>query len=825
MIPATLRAMDWPKYLLVTASFLVYLAVAQEQGPQPRQVNSTLCYWDSPRAALMRDTFYIDGGELWWMASMADGTLSPVSDDNPRGVVFQLNFSTPFNTTNDFNFTTAFNTNLNKASGGGSANNIFPQYYDGAMFANDYDWITYGGLYLNTDAYQPQPANQFATYQRYPNGPLTFEPGFKLGTLTGDTTRFITNGATASVPSENLGFYFGGLRSNTSGTIFKAPSNTTVTANVQSTTLITADLSDQGREKWSNDTLPPNIPGRANAELVWVPVGEKGILVAIGGVIYPSFATQKKNNASINALSTATSPTFMTTVSVYDIATKVWYQQNTTGEDHPGQLTQGCTVLASAQDGSSHNIYWYGGYDGLDQTGVLSDDVWVLSIPTFAWVKVNSGNSSHGRAGHRCTKPYPDQMVVVGGYPSLSGVSPGCVQGFIQVFNLTTAQWITSYHPDKWFNYGVPASVVSVIGGSATGSATQTKPSPSGFSNSSMIALFNTKYDTSKIKTWYPYHLAPSNDVNSTTILPSAVPKPSNGTPGYLAPVLGVVLGLIFISLLALAIYLWRRKKYFKPNGTATQSEQGTLDNRRWVTNWLRNSSSPVPVNEKAPTVTTDDTHVPLEYEQERAYLPEVGGTQIVEMADTSRPTELSGGFVPLSTNKTSRGHGTHRSPSTGSHISHTSSVSRESNGSNVRPSISPIPTPRADSPPVGTPVGELPDRQRGFSVISNVSESDRGHLRGISETSVSTDGGVYATPMGIPELEEGGAKATGGARPSAVSPLTPPMAIQEGSDYIGAGSGVSSSGRLGAADTVRGSASVSGNRKSMFEENLDDEK
>lgn len=217
-----------------------------------------------------------------------------------------MNFSTPFNTTGDFNFTTAFITNLTKAAGGGNANNIGPQYYDGAMFANDYDWITYGGLYKNTSAYSAQPENQIATYQRYPNGPKTFASGFILEQLPTGMTRYVTNGASVSIPSEGLGFYFGGLRSASSGPIFKDPStsNIAVRANVQSTTLISVDLSNQGRETWSNDSLPTSVPGRANAELVWVPVGKRGVLVAIGGVIYPSFATAaQKNNASIEAQS------------------------------------------------------------------------------------------------------------------------------------------------------------------------------------------------------------------------------------------------------------------------------------------------------------------------------------------------------------------------------------------------------------------------------------------------------------------------------------------------------------------------------------------
>jgi hypothetical protein len=317
----------------------------------------------------------------------------------------------------------------------------------------------------------------------------------------------------------------------------------------------------------------------------------------------------------------------MSTVAVYDIATQSWYEQPTTG--NPGQLTQGCTVLASAQDGSSHNIYWYGGFDGIHESGNFSDDVWILSIPSFMWMKVSSGVSSHARAGHRCTKPYPDQMFVIGGYTSLTGPIPTCVEGnIIQIFNLSSAEWITSYDPKKWSNYTVPSMIFAMIGGTGTGSATQAAPSPSGFSNSSLTTLFRSPYNSSKITNWYPYAPSPTSSNNRTTILPTPVPK-SGGTPSYLAPVLGVVLGLFFVTLVILAFLLWSRRKIFKQSNNGTQSEAGTMDNRRWVTNWLRAT----PVDAKAPTVTTDDTtSSPYEEDISRTDVPEMADSQVHEM-------------------------------------------------------------------------------------------------------------------------------------------------------------------------------------------------
>lgn len=215
-----------------------------------------------------------------------------------------LNFSSPFSTTQ--NLSDIFTT-LSKAAGGGASNNIGPQYYDGAMFANDYEWYTYGGQLRTTDAFKAPAGNAVAAYQVYPSGPpKDFNKGYILDTLPDGVTRYVTDGAAVSVPSENLGFYFGGLRSATYGPIFylPGPRNQSVNPDQLSTTLIEVDLAKQGGETWNNSTLPTTVPGRANPEIVWIPVSEQGILVAIGGVIFPSYANvNQTNNASATAQS------------------------------------------------------------------------------------------------------------------------------------------------------------------------------------------------------------------------------------------------------------------------------------------------------------------------------------------------------------------------------------------------------------------------------------------------------------------------------------------------------------------------------------------
>jgi hypothetical protein len=338
----------------------------------------------------------------------------------------------------------------------------------------------------------------------------------------------------------------------------------------------------------------------------------------------------------------------MSTVAIYDIATQTWYQQDTTGA--PGALAQGCAVLASARDGSSHNIYWYGGFDGLHLTGDFSDDVWVLSLPSFRWTKVFTGTASHARAGHRCTKPYPDQMMVIGGYGSFSGGQPKCLDGMVQIFNLSSAEWVNSYDPNKWSNYTVPSVVYQMIGGTATGGATRSLPSPSGFTNDTMAALFSATYNTSKVKNWHPYAASPTASESRTTLLPTSVVQ-SSGTSKYLAPALGVIVGFIFLSAIIFSalFWLWRQRR-LSTSRTSADRETAVIENRFCGVRWIRRQ------NEEPPTTATGD--VPGSQEREMPAIPkcEMSGESIVYEMGMLLPLYLGTGAyikqvirVPLS--------------------------------------------------------------------------------------------------------------------------------------------------------------------------------
>jgi hypothetical protein len=184
----------------------------------------------------------------------------------------------------------------------------------------------------------------------------------------------------------------------------------------------------------------------------------------------------------------------MNIIDVYDVASSTWYQQSTSGASPPIRVNP-CAVVAAAPDGSSFNIYMYGGqnlvpYDNQTQYS----DMWILTIPSFTWIEVDMTGQSQppARAGHTCNI-WDGQIVVVGGYV---GTEISCDSPGIYVFNASSLEWSDTFTSlsstssssedpsagegstvlEGSSGYVVPAAVLSVIGGSPLGGATVTTP-------------------------------------------------------------------------------------------------------------------------------------------------------------------------------------------------------------------------------------------------------------------------------------------------------------------------------------------------------------
>ncbi|PGH27591.1 hypothetical protein AJ80_00833 [Polytolypa hystricis UAMH7299] len=283
---------------------------------------------------------------------------------------------------------------------------------------------------------------------------------------------------------------------------------------------------------------------RADGVLVYVPgFGKEGIILGLAGGTNATF-------------------TQMNVIDVYDIANSTWYKQATSGKT-PEIRVNPCAVAASAADGSSTQVYLYGGQNLIPYGEQIQyDDMWILTIPSFTWIKVDTDDQAvpPARAGHACNI-WNSQIIVTGGYvgQDLSCDSPG-----IYVFDASELKWQNQYAAREGGNdlnqqasqedsralsgsywYRVPKAVQSVIGGNDQGHATVTAPA--------------MEASEGPIATGKPLTYTVSDSNGNHTGSPNGS---SDQGPNVGAIVAGVIAGCLAIlaAYLGFCIYLYRKR-------------------------------------------------------------------------------------------------------------------------------------------------------------------------------------------------------------------------------------------------------------------------
>jgi hypothetical protein len=591
---------------LASMLLLVYGVDAQLTNWLPDLAQTSICRWDAFSAALVNGTVYLDGGLATWSKIYQDGVTRGASLDlNDLGYVLSYDLGASFSS--DTNKTGILVKHKDELSKGRKSLARGPElnFQGGALLGNDYQFYQLGGAMVSSAAlYHPPEDDEILAYYVTPYGGVAnFVQSFNeltLSTEDDDLKRWIAYGGAANAPSENKAWLFSGLVSSSGGRISTnyPRDNTTFKPGVVTNALITLDMELPRKPRWTNDTIQTKdvkVKGRAGSELVWVPVNKQGILVAIGGVTFPDFIEVGGPSADPER-SERESPEFMKTIDIYDVESKRWFRQPTEGGPQ-GARANGCAVVAYPSDHSSFNIYYYGGYDGINSGDerAYHDDVWVLSLPSFTWVELNKGSSIHARAGHRCVKPYADQMLVFGG-----SLSPRyCLEkGPVENFNLSSGEWVDSYDPNDFGDYHVPEKVRNAVG---------TKTAPEKWESSALKDVFAASYDYSKLPkyTAYPAVETPQGRPNVTDDKDDKDDK-DGGLPSWLAPVLGVVLGLVLLTAVIVLFCLYRKRKFiFRKRGGP--SEPGTEEaGRARIYNWVRHQQTPQPID-KAPTVISEE--------------------------------------------------------------------------------------------------------------------------------------------------------------------------------------------------------------------------
>jgi Kelch motif len=404
-------------------------------------------------------------------------------------------------------------------------------------------------------------------------GQTIFQPGpdayYELEGIGVDN--YVTGGAYVSAPSEQLGFYFGGLRNGSGEPLRGGGSDGYNTTN----TMLRVDMSSSGHAKWTVEEVPE---GRASGQMVWIPVSSNGVLIPIGGLPMPPKYWASSLSDEQTAVNTAKGLEYMTTIPVYDVGTQTWYSQTTEGTG-PSELTSFCAVVANQIGGDSFEIFIYGGENGTSHT---FDTVWVLSVPSFTWTKVDDGDSAHARSQHFCSTPFPNQMLVFGGYNQGNPDYTLCIADgtLLDIFDLNDLSWKKSYDPSsKETKYQMNPRIQKA----------SRKPDPA------IQSLFDQQYQ-SNLRIWYPY-------------------TQDKGKSG------SVQLGAIIASacggaaLIAIALLVW----YCRPSRRQRrrerrQSNAGT-ESTRPVSGWLRDITRPstgippVPKDMASDTTTEVDPH------------------------------------------------------------------------------------------------------------------------------------------------------------------------------------------------------------------------
>ncbi|KAK6514370.1 hypothetical protein TWF506_008766 [Arthrobotrys conoides] len=551
-----------PSLLVVQAGCVVCHSIQRRQ-----EVSSTdVCLRWAHQAAIVDSTLYIYGGRSRKSSQQTENTWN--------------NDFLTLSLSKDFNIASTPLTGLQKPNGP-------PAVALGYLWHDYSSLYLYGGQYSDTPPVQPDPFKlwKYSIKDSTWSTPST--------TTSSSTTQQkierAAEGAGVTIPDKNnpRGYYFGGHLDGytTNGWSQSTP-------RLYLTSMIEYDMS---KSTWTNHTEDgASFPERADGVVVYIPWGERGILLALGG----------GDNVTFSQLNV---------IDVFDVERSKWTKQATTGPT-PQIRVNACAVVFSAPDNSSHNIYMYGGQN-LQPAGEQTqyDDIWILTIPLFKWIKVETDGQSNppARAGHTC-HAYRGQMLVVGGFV---GSELSCDTG-IYVFDASTLQWQTTFHggpytsgdstntygdpPSSENFYSIPDIIISQIGGSSTGGATVTAPEKTAVPDSPLKGVnpeYTYKPDSTPITTAIPVTSTITSDngdvittvITSITTLPapsntSTNPANNNNKSTPVGIIIGSTIGsvAVILSFLLLSLFLWykRRVRDLRKSYEDDRLSQGLVGNR-----------------------------------------------------------------------------------------------------------------------------------------------------------------------------------------------------------------------------------------------------
>ncbi|KAJ4188311.1 hypothetical protein NW767_011973 [Fusarium falciforme] len=412
-----------------------------------------------------------------------------------------------------------------------SKNSSIPSVHGGALWADD---VNYRLFLFGGEFYSDNPTtSSMMSYD------IWYDQWDDFGPPAAGIQR-VSYGASTSVMERGEGYYYGGYLSNASMPDWNGPPRAT-------SNLVRYKMDGN---LWTKLAGPDDIR-RAEGVMTFIPASDGGMLVYFGGVQDPD-----RNGTMI--------PQPMDQIFIYDIISNKWHVQEANGTI-PEHRRKFCAGAVWSKDRSSYNIYLNA---GLGFGGPGFDDVYVLSLPSFTWIKIypldRNGTGQYPSHSLSCNIVNEgSQMLTIGGsFPNDSTCDYEQVWG---VHNVDLGDRIKGNFQKVWaeyiptlFGYKVPGFVTSVIGGTKDGSATKMTPD-AGFADHDIGILLGMKAVFPARTRANDGRTAPATGTVSKT--PGSKSGPSGGA------IIGIAVGssVVLLSLLA-GLWLLIRKRKRKPN-------------------------------------------------------------------------------------------------------------------------------------------------------------------------------------------------------------------------------------------------------------------
>lgn len=348
-------------------------------------------------------------------------------------------------------------------------------------------------------------------------------------------------GTSISIPEQGLAFYVGAYQNSSSNSVLKGDEYRTMPGFLK----LEWDMDNPtASPRLTNDTNVPFDP-IIGASLLHIPeVGEKGILVMLGGY------SMLPGNNQPGAWNT------FDNIYIYNIAKEEWYQQQATTNETAVPKNRGytCTVMVPAEDKSSFNIYMYGG--GGRGGGAGTDDMWILTLPSFTWINLWV-QGDHPSVGASCHLLNNNQILHVG--PRKQRKTDTCAPLW-SVFDISQSKWVTKLDPFNTNPAPVHRSVREVIGGDGFGGS-KIKTPPAGWDNEKMKELFATRPKATTTTT-----PTTSTSTSSSTNSPDSVSTEDTSNVNRGAIIGGVAGGLVALLVL-IGCFIQRKRRSRHANG------------------------------------------------------------------------------------------------------------------------------------------------------------------------------------------------------------------------------------------------------------------